>query len=331
MNESPRSRTGVDLTAAVGIVAGLKGFMVWLGGSLAGLTAILYVCGYLITTAHIYTLGLYGLVDFSKDYFLLEGAKFVLAIVISIAQTIIGPTSILAAMVLAPIALAIILTKGPLARTWKRLAAWYEPHENPAWTAAAGFVLYCALLITGATIAFESLRAISFHLQIADLLYSTVDPGKCRSELIQVRDAFLCGRFAALRSAFSTQLWSALKLVALSCIAWYVVGRWRWRAWLISPLAFVTVLLILMLPMEFGALLRPTRYPVVRVQLDDHAPGSPVRDQFLIDRNERGFTVWDPSTHRVTWIPAGNIARIETIAVRELFDKPAGNDAGSRR
>lgn len=331
MTDSEKSRKAADVPAAIGIVSGLKGFMVWIGGSLAGMTAILYVCGYLISTAHIYTLGLYGLVDFSKDYFLLEGSKFVLAIVISLAQTVISPMAILAATVLAPVALAMILARKPLARTWKRLQASHASHADSSWAVAAGFLVYCALLITGAMIAFESLRAISFHLQIADLLYSTVNPDECRSGLIQVRDAFLCGRFADLRSAFNTQLWSVLQLIALSCIAWYVVARWRWRAWLIGPLAFVTVLLTLMLPMEFGALLKPTRYPVVRIHPVEPVPGSPVRDRFLIDRSDRGFTVWDPSTRRITWIPAGDVARMETIAVRELFASPVANDAGSRR
>src|SRR3546814_4055581 len=44
-----------------------------------------------------------------------------------------------------------------------------------------------------------------------------------------------------------------------------------------------------MLPMEFGALLRSTRYPVVRVHPAEPVPGSPIRDQFLIDRSDRGF------------------------------------------
>src|SRR3546814_15326418 len=91
------------------------------------------VCGYLITTAHIYTLGLYGLVDFSKDYFLLEGSKFVLVLVIGISQAVINPVTILAATVLAPIALAVIFARGPLARTWKRLPAWHAPHAGSSW------------------------------------------------------------------------------------------------------------------------------------------------------------------------------------------------------
>src|SRR3546814_5436455 len=212
--------------------------------------------------------------------------------------------------VLAPIALAVIFARGPLARTWKRLQAWHAPHAGSSWAPATRFIAYCALLLTGATIAFEALRAISFHLQIADLLYSSVEPGKCRSDLLQVRDAFLCGRYDDLRSAFNAQLWSALELVALTSIAWCVVARWRWRAWLIGPLVFATALLVLMLPMEFGALLRSTRYPVVRVHPAEPVPGSPIRDQFLIDRSDRGFTVWDPSTRRITWVPAGDVARM---------------------
>src|SRR3546814_13813912 len=107
------------------------------------------------------------------------------------------------------------------------------------------------------------------------LLYSSVEPGKCRSDLLQVRDAFLCGRYDDLRSAFNAQLWSALEQVALTSIAWCVVARWRWRAWLVGPLVFATALLVLMLPMAFGARLRSTRYPVVSVPPADRLPAPP--------------------------------------------------------
>lgn len=327
----PSAARVAGVPEAIGIISGLKGFMVWIGGSLAGLTAILYVCGYLITTAHIYTLGLYGLVEFSKDYFLLEGAKFVLAIVIGVAQIVVGPASILVMAGLAPLALVAIFAKPALARAWGVLRDGYRSHSASAWFVAVHFALYCALLIAAAVIAFESLRAIAFHLQIADLLYSRVDPARCELEQVPVRDAFLCGRFEVLRSAFNAQLWSAITLVALSAVAWHLVARWRWRAWLIGPMLFVTVLLVLMLPMEFGALLKPTRYPVVRIQARSAAPSSPVRDQFLIDRSERGLIVWDPAVRHVVWIPAGDIARMETLAVRELFDRPARNGAAGRR
>src|SRR3546814_8458036 len=145
MTDSGEKQSVAGTPQAIGLISGLKGFMVWTGGSLAGITAVLYVCGYLITTAHIYTLGLYGLVDFSKDYFLLAGSKFVLTLVIGIAQAVINPVTILAATVLAPIALAVIFARGPLARTWKRLQAWPAPHAGSSWALATRFLASCAL------------------------------------------------------------------------------------------------------------------------------------------------------------------------------------------
>ena len=141
MTDPEKTQGTAGALEAIGIVSGLKGFMVWIGGSLAGMTAILYVCGYLITTAHIYTLGLYGLVDFNKDYFLLEGAKYVLAIVIGLAQAVISPISILVAAVIAPVALAAILARGPLVRAWAQVDAWYAPHANSVWIVAVRFAV----------------------------------------------------------------------------------------------------------------------------------------------------------------------------------------------
>lgn len=299
----------------IGILAGLKGLLVWIGGALAGLTAILYVCGYLITTAHIYTLGLYGLVDFGKDYFLLEGAKFVLAVVIGLAQALIRPTLILlVAVLLVPITIAAIFVRNPL----DRYRHFLDQHRVLSrWLTVMRVAVYGVLLIACAAIAYESLLAISWHLQIADLLYS-LPPDDCQATALQIRDAFLCGHSAVLRAAFDDQLWSALQLIGLSYLAWLVVARWRWRAWLIGPLLFVTVLVTLLLPMEFGVLLKPTRYPLVRIELDPQRPAA--RYRFLIDRSEQALTVWDPRTRRVLWIPAGDVVRMETVAVAELFE-----------
>src|SRR5947209_15481374 len=62
--------------AKIDIVARTRAFIVGLGSALAGITAILYACGYLVTPTHLSLLGLYGLIDFNNDYVLQEGAKF---------------------------------------------------------------------------------------------------------------------------------------------------------------------------------------------------------------------------------------------------------------
>lgn len=299
---------------SLALLPGLKAALVWIGGSLAGMTTILYVCGYLITTAHIYTLGLYGLVDFSKDHFLLEGAKFVIAAVIGVAHLLINPVTMLALAIVAPLVLIVIFSRHQLQPAWSQLAHWYLLHANTALATAARFFLYFVVVVIAAAISFETLRAIALHLQTNGLLYSELDPVTCPPGLLHLGDAFLCGRFSSLRS-----LRTVLELGVLTCVAWQLVSKWRWRKWLISPLVFATLLIGLMLPIEFGALLKPTRYPVVRIQYRNAPPSAPLKDQFLIDRSERGLTVWDPSTRRVLWIPSGDIANMETVAVRELF------------
>ena len=62
------------------LVVGVKGFLVWLGGSLASITAVFYATGYLITRAHLSMLGLHGVLDFDNHYIVQEGGKFFLVV-----------------------------------------------------------------------------------------------------------------------------------------------------------------------------------------------------------------------------------------------------------
>ena len=47
-----------------------------LTGSLAGIAAIFYACGYLVARSHLNMLGLFGLFDFPRERYLQEGGKF---------------------------------------------------------------------------------------------------------------------------------------------------------------------------------------------------------------------------------------------------------------
>src|SRR4030095_8888679 len=67
MNEPLASRPSDAVP--VTIASRIKRFVLWLGGSLAGITALLYAAGYLVTRSHLHMLGLYGFVEFDNDYF----------------------------------------------------------------------------------------------------------------------------------------------------------------------------------------------------------------------------------------------------------------------
>ena len=76
------------------LVAGIKGFLVWLGGSLAAITAIFYATGYLITRAHLNLLGLHGVLDFDNHYIVQEGGKFFLVVGFSTIRSVALPAFI---------------------------------------------------------------------------------------------------------------------------------------------------------------------------------------------------------------------------------------------
>ena len=49
--------------APVSLLESFKSFLLWIGGTLAGITALLYTSGYLVTRSHLAMLGLYGLIE----------------------------------------------------------------------------------------------------------------------------------------------------------------------------------------------------------------------------------------------------------------------------
>src|SRR5450830_1783305 len=87
------------------LVVGIKGFLVWLGGSLASITAIFYATGYLITRAHLSMLGLHGVLDLDNHDIVQEGGKFFLVVGYATMSNVVLPllvvlgTAVVAAMV----------------------------------------------------------------------------------------------------------------------------------------------------------------------------------------------------------------------------------------
>ena len=71
------------------LLKGIAAFTGWLTGALAGVGAILYALGYLVTRAHLNFLGVSGLFDQSNFFFVQEGAMFLLDISVIAARTLL--------------------------------------------------------------------------------------------------------------------------------------------------------------------------------------------------------------------------------------------------
>ena len=305
-------------TRPLGVLEGFKGFLLWVGGSLAGITALLYTCGYLVTRAHLSMLGLHGLVEHGSDYFLQEGAKFFLSAGYDVLRTLLPLAAVVGAVALVAVA-AVRALRGT--RVSERFAQLRRRVGGQSWWRYAVFaVLFAALLLH----ADHYLDAFERPLGVTNLLYADplgAAPAK-PGTATELEAWILSGDEASLASQFEDLLVGAIEAAVLAVLAWRVAAPWRSRNWLVAPFVVAVAMYLVTLPMAYGVLQRPVRYALVTFA-GDGVPGA--GPSFLLARTGDAFVVWDASAHRVVWVPAGGVKRAEIRGVADLFRATKGD------
>ncbi len=295
-------------------IEGLKSFLVWVAGALAGITALLYACGYLVTRSHLAMLGLYGLVDFGADHFLQEGAKFAVTIAYMALRPLLSVVVLLGLVALLARAAGSVLARqgngGWRTGAFGKIAA-RAPPESRRWLA---YLLCLGALLAHATVAYEYFEN---PLNVVNLLYA--DPAMAKPGSLDA--LVLAGERARLHGRFEGLLWGTLLAASLTVAAWRAVGAGRPHSNLLMvPFGVTLGLYLVTLPMDYGVLERPVRYGAVIFTSD--AGALPQGDNlYLLDKKSDGFVVWNKTTRRVIWVPASKIQRAELRAVEPLFSK----------
>jgi len=325
-----------ELPEAIDIATGIKGFILWIGGSLGGITALLYACGYLVTRAHLHMLGLYGFVEFDSDHFLQEGAKFFLAVAYDLAGTAVFVFTLIG-IVLVPAVAASFLGKRRVLPLLERYAAWRELRRSTQAPRIARALFYGALFGMLIWLTGDSLHPFYAPLCISDLLYSQVNNNECASnpQLAQLsaplKSALLAADTARLGETFGERLSQSIYFILLAAVAWRTVAPWRRRGWLILPFLVCMGLFLMLLPMDYGVLKRPTVYPVLGLTAGKDAEAWNGDTLYLLNKSDDEFVAWNASAHRIVWIPAGSQARAEILRMHELFGAPAPTIAAGER
>lgn len=296
-------------------IEGLKSFLVWVAGALAGITAILYTCGYLVTRSHLAMLGLYGLVDFGADHFLQEGAKFAITIAYMALRPLLSVVVLLGLVVLSARAIGLALGQrdgGWLEGKMGKVSALVSPESRRK----LAYLLCLGALLTHATYAFDFFES---PLKVANLLYA--DPSVARPGSLDA--LVLAGERGRLHGHFEGLLWGTVLAGVLMLAAWRTLGAGSSRtlqSLQMLPFGVTLALYMVTLPMDYGVLERSVHYGAVSFTSE---PGAlPVGGNlYLLDKKSDGFVVWDKSTRRVIWVPASKIQRAELRAVEPLFTK----------
>lgn len=328
MATTQRKASVPELPEAINIATGIKGFILWIGGSLGGITALLYASGYLVTRAHLHMLGLYGFVEFDSDHFLQEGAKFFLAVAYDLAGTAVFVFTLIG-IVLVPAVAASLIGKRRVLPLLERFSAWRELRRSTQAPRIARGLLYGTLFGTLISLTGNALHPFYAPLCISDLLYGQVGTDECASNpelqaLSQpLKAALLSGNSARLGESFGDRLTDVYYFILLAAVAWSTVAPWRKRGWLILPFLVSMGLFVLLLTMDYGVLKRPTVYPLLNLTAGKDAEAWNGETLYLLDKTDSDFIAWNASAHKVVWIPTNSQARAEILRMHDLFGATA--------
>ncbi|HEY6874045.1 MAG TPA: hypothetical protein VI298_15075 [Geobacteraceae bacterium] len=289
-------------------------FIGWLSGSLAGIAAIFYACGYLITKAQLHLLGIGSFISYSRDQYIQEGAKFVVEMA-DLAGRISLPLLIVAIIIAA---LFFLARKTGLGRLTGRGKSWLAAvnERNPWLWRTAIFALLLVLLIY---LAGRELSAFGAPLAISDLLFA---PSAAEgSETAQIREWLTSGDRANLGNLYFNLTLTVLKGGVVFFLAWRVASPWRLRFFLTAPFAITFMLSLLLLPMVYGVLKRPARFARIAVDSDNRMLQRVSGELFLLDKSGEEFVLWDSGARKVIWLPRSEVKSAVISQARFLFDK----------
>jgi len=102
-------------------------------------------------------------------------------------------------------------------------------------------------------------------------------------------------------------------------LAWQLVAVWRLRIVLVAPFAVVLLLYTVFLPMLYGILMQPLRFPVVTIDPENAGALSTDAPIYLLDKSDREFIVWDQKRKMTVWIPSSVIKSVQIHRVGQLF------------
>jgi hypothetical protein len=304
--------SGIPETVPAALVPGglraLGATIAWLSGSLAGIGAIFYACGYLATLANLDMLGL-DLLAFRYDptFYIQRGAGFLLLSLMDVGQLWLSLF----------VVLALAYLGGQLARKrgailWTKQPFLTFARHRDAWKALGYLVLL--LLLAG------QLRAhflFPEDLAVSGVLYPEAGNGVVGSP---IRDWILSGKEGLLRDRFAIFVNQQAVIGVLLLIAWGLTRAWRWGALLIAPFAVVFAVSLAWLPLEYGKLALPNKFPQALICFE-HSAGTteqPAATMSLLNKTDSEFVLWDAGRRKIIWVPARTVASAEISASRTL-------------
>jgi hypothetical protein len=299
-----------------GTLAGLFG---WFASSLGFIGAILYACGYLISTAQLHLLGLGRLMSRSHDYYVQEGGSF-LADIGSTLAIMALPFSFM-------LVVAAMISLGGM-MLWRKFAAGHAPWlrrrfrrggvVGRMWRYVAYGVLLVVLLYR-----YGDPRAFGLPLTLSNVLFAA-PAGQESSQVATVRGLLSQGDRGGLDGIFEARLRICVSVGLLLLGARFLTQNWAWRRLALAPFALMFALYLLLLPMLYGVLKSQVEFPVAMIGVSGDAT-KPAADQraFLLNQDEHGVLLYLAADRTVLLRRTAQIERLDVIGMAPILKDTA--------
>lgn len=299
---------------------GIALFIGWLTSSLAGIGAIMYACGYLISMAQLHLLGIDAFISYGDQRYIQEGGKFFVSVGVTVGELVLNvfiAIAILTMPVLVLIALLQWLRKDwlPSVTTRWRTGDSRIYQQRPWLYRGLAYALLIGFLFSSS----EDPRVFQGPLELSNVLYESTAEVRGSASGARVHRLLISGDSATLKGYFEQCLLLELKVGLLMMLAWQVVAVWRLRIVLVAPFAVVLLLYTVFLPMLYGILMQPLRFPVVTIIPGNAGALSTDAPIYLLDKSDQEFILWDQKRKLTVWIPSTEIKSVQIHRIGQLF------------
>ena len=307
-------------------------FIGWLSGSVAGIGALLYAAGYLVTRAHLHLLGLDRLLVPGNEQFVEEGANFFLITGEVVIHDWLGLIAVGLAIAFGVLIVYAVLSLCgfPGARAARDGAARCQAglarfHQHVPW--APDVSLYLVLLLLLFTHLLSYREKFIAPLTLSNLLYEEVAaPAPAPSVRAQLLRWLLDDDVRQLTGHFADLLLGELEAILFLVLAWRVTLARPHRPLMVAPFLVVFVLYTVYLPRLYGVLVHSTIYNEI-VFRNGQPRGAPPRDCFfLLHKTADEFVVWNARARTVVWVPKASLQGAEVRQGRALFKRGGACD-----
>ncbi len=308
--DKPAEKTDAPAPSG-GVLAALRTLgatVAWLSGSIAGIGAIFYAFGYLATLANLHLLGLDLLaLHYEPTFYIQRGAGFLLLSGMDIGQFWFG---LFVAAALGLLGWRLVGRRG-----W-RLASHQPIRSLNRHRAVWAVVAYLALLVLLAL----QLRAhflFPEDLAVSGVLYPASEGAAASSP---IREWILSGKDGLLQDRYAIFVNQQVVIGVLLLLAWALNRAWRWSAFLTAPFAVVFAISLAWLPLVYGKLALPNKFPQALIRYEHLA--EPASQQpaslYLLNKTDSEFVLWDAQRRKIVWVPSRTVASAEIFESRTL-------------